>query len=35
MGTHSGRKALYARALTEHLDLDRVPGPLQRLLAQV
>jgi hypothetical protein len=35
MGTHSGRKALYARALVEHLDLDRVPAPLARLLDHV
>ncbi|WP_447035035.1 TOPRIM nucleotidyl transferase/hydrolase domain-containing protein [Streptomyces sp. DSM 118878] len=35
MGTRSGRKALYARAFVEHLDLDRVPRPLDRLLAHV
>ena len=35
MGTHSGRKALYAQALVGHLDLARVPRPLERLLAQV
>ncbi len=35
MGTHSGRKAQYARALVTHLDLGRVPGPLQRLLGCV
>ncbi|CAM5656211.1 ATP-dependent endonuclease OS=Streptomyces alboniger OX=132473 GN=CP975_33305 PE=4 SV=1 [Streptomyces alboniger] len=35
MGTRSGRKALYARAFVEHLDLDRVPSPLDRLLAHV
>ena len=35
LGTHSGRKALYARALIEHLDLERVPRPLERLLAHV
>ncbi|MFF4800951.1 TOPRIM nucleotidyl transferase/hydrolase domain-containing protein [Streptomyces sp. NPDC001351] len=35
MGTHSGRKALYAQAMVEHLDLARVPRPLERLLAQV
>lgn len=35
MGTHSGRKALYAQALVEHLDLERVPRPLGRLLAHV
>ncbi|WP_328907363.1 ATP-dependent endonuclease [Streptomyces sp. NBC_00234] len=35
MGTHSGRKALYARALIAHLDLERVPRPLERLLTHV
>lgn len=35
LGTHSGRKALYAQALVSHLDLDRVPQPLDRLLAHV
>ncbi|MFF5448715.1 TOPRIM nucleotidyl transferase/hydrolase domain-containing protein [Streptomyces sp. NPDC012888] len=35
MGTHSGRKALYARALVAHLDPGRVPRPLERLLAHV
>lgn len=35
MGTHSGRKALYAQALVAHLDLERVPRPLQRLLSHV
>ncbi|MEU5322580.1 ATP-dependent endonuclease [Streptomyces sp. NPDC021056] len=35
MGTHSGRKALYAQALVAHLDLERVPRPLDRLLAHV
>jgi hypothetical protein len=35
MGTHSGRKALYARALISHLDLARVPEPLDRLLAHL
>lgn len=35
MGTHSGRKALYARALVAHLHLDRVPRPLERLLTHV
>ncbi|MET9957374.1 ATP-dependent endonuclease [Streptomyces sp. NPDC006339] len=35
MGTHSGRKALYARALVAHLDLGRVPRPLERLLTHV
>ncbi|WP_086727287.1 TOPRIM nucleotidyl transferase/hydrolase domain-containing protein [Streptomyces carpinensis] len=35
MGTHSGRKALYAQALVAHLDLARVPRPLERLLTHV
>ncbi|GAA3768626.1 hypothetical protein GCM10022403_000290 [Streptomyces coacervatus] len=35
LGTHSGRKALYAQALVEHLDLERVPRPLERLLDHV
>ncbi|MFJ4466803.1 TOPRIM nucleotidyl transferase/hydrolase domain-containing protein [Streptomyces sp. NPDC089424] len=35
MGTHSGRKALYARALVAHLDLAHVPRPLERLLTHV
>ncbi|MEU1892832.1 ATP-dependent endonuclease [Streptomyces pristinaespiralis] len=35
MGTHSGRKALYAQALITHLDLGRVPRPLERLLTHV
>ncbi|MFD5187138.1 TOPRIM nucleotidyl transferase/hydrolase domain-containing protein [Streptomyces sp. NPDC058357] len=35
MGTHSGRKAQYAQALIAHLDLTYVPGPLERLLANV
>ncbi|MEU6251186.1 ATP-dependent endonuclease [Streptomyces sp. NPDC047043] len=35
MGTHSGRKSLYAQALVAHLDLERVPRPLERLLTQV
>ncbi|GHE60015.1 hypothetical protein GCM10014715_11770 [Streptomyces spiralis] len=35
MGTHSGRKALYARALVARLDLDHVPRPLERLLTYV
>ncbi|MGW0733186.1 TOPRIM nucleotidyl transferase/hydrolase domain-containing protein [Streptomyces sp. NPDC002851] len=35
MGTHSGRKALYAQALVTHLDLERVPQPLERLLTHV
>jgi hypothetical protein len=33
LGTTSGRKARYARALVEHLDPPAVPAPLQRLLA--
>jgi OLD-like protein len=33
MGTHAGRKAQYARALVEALDLGRVPEPLGRVLA--
>ncbi|MEV0095337.1 ATP-dependent endonuclease [Streptomyces sp. NPDC050738] len=35
MGTHSGRKAQYARALVEALSLSRVPRPLDALLAYV
>jgi hypothetical protein len=35
MGTTSGRKARYARALVLALDSDRVPRPLQHLLAGV
>ncbi|MGW0084836.1 TOPRIM nucleotidyl transferase/hydrolase domain-containing protein [Streptomyces sp. NPDC003393] len=35
MGTHSGRKALYARALVAQLDLGRVPRPLERLLTHL
>jgi hypothetical protein len=35
MGTHSGRKLQYARLLVEALDLGRVPGPLDRVLAHV
>ncbi len=35
MGTHSGRKAQYARSLVWALDLDRVPEPLDCLLAHV
>lgn len=34
-GTRSGRKNQYARALTEALDLSRVPVPLLALLAHV
>ena len=33
MGTHSGRKAKYARALIDALDLAAVPRPLESLLA--
>jgi hypothetical protein len=33
MGSIGGRKARYARALIEAVDLDRVPKPLARLLA--
>lgn len=35
LGTHSGRKAQYARALVEALDLERVPRPLDAVLASV
>ena len=35
MGTHSGRKLQYARALVEALDLEDVPRPLAELLAGV
>jgi hypothetical protein len=35
MGTRSGRKIKYARALAEALDPARVPEPLARLLAYV
>ena len=35
LGTTSGRKLHYARALVEALDLRRVPPPLDRLLAHV
>jgi hypothetical protein len=35
MGTTSGRKARYARKLVLALDPDRVPRPLDRLLASV
>jgi len=35
MGTRSGRKALYAGLLVDALRLDRVPRPLDRLLAHV
>jgi hypothetical protein len=35
MGTHSGRKTLYAQALSADLPPDRVPAPLDRLLSRV
>jgi hypothetical protein len=35
MGTHSGRKEQYGRALVDALDLDRVPKPLDDLLAEL
>jgi hypothetical protein len=35
IGTRSGRKLRYARLLVEALDLERVPRPLDRLLAHV
>lgn len=35
IGTISGRKARYAHALVDALDPDRVPEPLDRLLAAV
>jgi hypothetical protein len=35
LGTHKGRKAQYARALVEALDLERVPPPLDAVLAHV
>jgi hypothetical protein len=35
LGTRSGRKGRYARLLVDALDLSRVPGPLDRLLAQL
>jgi hypothetical protein len=33
LGAGSGRKIRYARLLTEAVDLDRVPGPLDAVLA--
>jgi hypothetical protein len=33
IGTRSGRKIRYGRLLVDHLDLDRTPTPLDRLLA--
>jgi hypothetical protein len=35
LGTRSGRKAHYARALVDALDLDRVPRPLDGVLARI
>lgn len=35
MGTTSGRKQRYARVLVEHMDLARVPRPLDALLAYI
>jgi hypothetical protein len=35
MGTRSGRKIQYARWLIDALDLDRVPRPIDLVLAQV
>ncbi|MFJ2743355.1 TOPRIM nucleotidyl transferase/hydrolase domain-containing protein [Streptomyces sp. NPDC087440] len=35
IGTTSGRKESYARAMVDALDLDRVPHPLDALLAHV
>jgi hypothetical protein len=35
LGTHSGRKARYAEALVKALDLERVPRPLDLVLARV
>ena len=35
VGTHSGRKARYARLLVDALDLTSVPRPLDRLLAHI
>ena len=35
MGTRSGRKVQYARALVAALDLDRAPRPLDRLLGHI
>lgn len=35
MGTRSGRKVAYARALVEALDLSHVPRPLDAVLAHV
>ena len=35
IGTHSGRKARYARLLVDALELTRVPRPLDRVLAHL
>jgi hypothetical protein len=35
LGTRGGRKIQYARLLVEALELDRVPRPLDRVLAHV
>ena len=35
ISTRSGRKAVYARLLVDALPLDRIPEPLDRVLAQV
>ena len=35
LGTRSGRKSHYARMLVEALDLDRMPRPLDLVLAHV
>ena len=35
LGTHSGRKALYARALVEALADGRAPAPLDQLLVAI
>lgn len=35
LGTHSGRKARYAEALVQALDLERVPRPLDLVLERV
>jgi hypothetical protein len=35
ISSKSGRKALYAKAMVEALDLDRVPRPLDRVLSRV
>jgi hypothetical protein len=35
LGSHSGRKARYARLLVEALDADAVPAPLDGLLARL